>query len=108
MQMIHYLQDAGIKPEVPEIPAVRNDFDGFVEPVRVAFEHEQFVTSKIEKLVRVARDSYDFSGESFITKFIDEQVEEEAYFSRLLAIVEEEGATVFEIENWVAREIAAK
>jgi len=35
-------------------------------------------------------------------------VEEEAYFSRLLAIVEEEGATVFEIENWVAREIAAK
>ena len=27
MQMIHYLQDAGIKPEVPEIPAVRNDFD---------------------------------------------------------------------------------
>ena len=108
MQMIHYLQDAGIKPEVPEIPAVRNDFDGFVEPVRVAFEHEQFVTSKIEKLARVARDSYDFSGESFITKFIDEQVEEEAYFSRLLAIVEEEGASVFEIENWVAREIAAK
>lgn len=47
MQMIHYLQDAGIKPEVPEIPAVRNDFDGFVEPVRVAFEHEQFVTSKL-------------------------------------------------------------
>ena len=107
MQMIQYLQDANIKPDVPAVPAVRNDYDGIVEPVREALKQEQFVTAKIDKLARVARDSYDFPGESFIKKFVDEQLEEEAYFNRLLTIVESKGATVFEVENWVAREIAA-
>lgn len=106
MQMIGYLQDANIKPEVPAIDAVRNDYEGIVEPVQEALKHEQFITGKIDTLARVARDSYDFPGESFIKKFVDEQLEEEAYFSRLLTIVEAKGATVFEVENWVAREIS--
>lgn len=105
MQMIQYLLDANIKPEVPAVKAVSNDFDGIVEPVREALKQEEFVTAKIDKLARVARDSYDFPGESFIKKFVDEQLEEEAYFNRLLTIVEAKGATVFEVENWVAREL---
>lgn len=105
MAMINYLLEAGLRADIPAIAEPRNDFNGIVEPVEAALEHEKFVTSKITKLARVARDTYDFTGESFITKFIDEQLEEEAYFSRLLTMVKRDGATMFEVENWVAREL---
>lgn len=105
LAMIDYLLESDLPLEIPAVPEVQNEFDGVVEPVKLALEHEQMITEKIHKLARIARDNYDFDGESFIQRFVDEQREEEDYFKSLLAVVEAEGATRFEIENWVAREI---
>lgn len=105
LAMIDYLLDADLSLEIPAVPAVENKFDGIVGPVKVALNHEKMITDRIYKLACTARDEYDFAGESFIKRFIDEQLEEEAYFKRLLAVVEAKGATRFEVENWVAREI---
>lgn len=105
LAMINYLLDADLPLEIPAVPEVKNEFTGIIEPVKTALEHEEMVSAKIYKLACTARDDYDFAGESFIKRFIDEQLEEEAYFKRLLAVVEAKGATRFEVENWVAREI---
>ncbi len=43
-----------------------------------AFKHEQYVTGRIHSLVELAQAEKDFATASFLTWFVDEQVEEEA------------------------------
>ncbi|MBL3593883.1 MAG: ferritin [Synergistaceae bacterium] len=43
-----------------------------------AFKHEQYVTGRIHSLVELAQAEKDHATASFLTWFVDEQVEEEA------------------------------
>ena len=43
-----------------------------------AFRHEQYVSGRIHSLVELAQAEKDYATASFLTWFVDEQVEEEA------------------------------
>ncbi|MEX1141251.1 MAG: ferritin, partial [Thermoleophilaceae bacterium] len=104
MMMVQYLLDADEQPTIPGVAAPRADFDGVVEPVRIALEQERRVTDQISGLAAIAREANDYVSEQFIQWFLKEQVEEVATMSDLLAVCERAGDRWSEIEDYVARE----
>ncbi|MDT5228655.1 MAG: bacterioferritin, partial [Mycobacterium sp.] len=53
----------------------------------------------------VARDEADYLGEQFMQWFLKEQVEEMSLMTSLVRVADRAGANLFDLENFVAREI---
>ncbi len=104
MMMVQYLLDADERVVVPGVEAPQVDFADVVEPVRLALEQEQRVTGQISDLVQLAREERDLVGEQFLHWFLQEQREEVASMSALLAVVERSRDNVMLIEDYIARE----
>lgn len=68
---------------------------------------EHAVTEQIDKLVAVACDEGDYLGEQFMGWFLKEQVEAMALMARMLPIADRATANLFELGNFVAREIGS-
>jgi ferritin len=58
-------------------------------------------------LAAAARDEGDYLGEQFMQWFLKEQVEEVALMTSLVRVADRAGANLFDLENFVAREIDA-
>ncbi|SEC69518.1 Ferritin [Rhodococcus koreensis] len=106
LMMVQYLIDNNLQVTVPGIDDVVTDFDSVRAPVALAVERERAVTEQITKLARTARDTGDYLGERFIQWFLEEQVEEVASMHTLLTIVERAGDNLFDIEDFIAREMS--
>ncbi|HZO50609.1 MAG TPA: ferritin [Gaiellaceae bacterium] len=104
MMMVQYLLDADERVVVPGVEPPKVDFADVVEPVRLALEQEQRVTGQISELVQLAREERDLVGEQFLHWFLQEQREEVASMSALLAVVERSRDNVMLIEDYIARE----
>ena len=106
LMMVQYLLDADAEVTIPAVAGPKNDFDGIVEPVRIALEQEKRVTDQIGALSAVARENGDYASEQFMQWFIKEQVEEVATMGDLLAIVTraEKADDPLRAEEWLARE----
>lgn len=108
MMMVQYLLDTDDPIALGAVEAPRNEFADVIEPVALALEQERRVTEQINGLLRIAREESDFASEQFMQWFIKEQVEEIATMSDLLAVVERNRDDVEDIEEYVARELAAE
>ena len=73
----------------------------------MALEQERTVTEQVTRLAGVARDEGDYLGEQFMQWFLAEQVEEVARMTTLVRIAERAGDNLFNLEDFVAREMAA-
>jgi len=105
MSMVQYLLDSDLPVHIPGIDEVRNDFSSVEDVVRLALAQEKTVTVQITALARAARDEGDFLGEQFMQWFLKEQVEEVSSMSTLLTVVQRAGDNLFQIEDFVAREL---
>jgi len=103
MMMVQYLLDANEPVRIPGVEAPRTDFPDAVDPVRVALEQEKEVTAQIADLVRLAREDNELVGEQFLHWFLEEQREEVASMSALLATVERAGDNLLLVEDHLAR-----
>ncbi|SED65390.1 Ferritin [Rhodococcus jostii] len=106
LMMIQYLIDNNLRVTVPGIDDVVTEFDSVRAPIALAVERERVVTEQITTLARTARDTGDYLGERFIQWFLEEQVEEVASMHTLLTIVERAGDNLFDIEDFIAREMS--
>ncbi|PKW13575.1 ferritin [Saccharopolyspora spinosa] len=104
MMIVQYLMDNNIKPTIPAIEQVRNDFTETRELVALALEQEREVTREVETLARTAREEGDYLGEQFMQWFLKEQVEEVSSMSTLLNVVDRAKGNLFDVENYLARE----
>jgi bacterioferritin B len=107
MMLVRHLLDRGIDAEIPGVDAVRNDFDSPRAALSLALDQERGVTEQITGLTAAARDEHDYLGEQFMQWFLKEQVEEVASMTTLLRIADRAGANLFDLENFVAREMAS-
>jgi ferritin len=105
MMMVQYLMDRDVPPLIPAVEMVRNEFDKPLELIELAVAQEQDVTARIERLFKAARDASDFLGEQFVLWFLKEQVEEVSSMSTLLTITERAGHDLFQVEDFVLREM---
>ena len=106
MMIVQYLLDNDVRVAIPGVGEVRNDFEGVREPVELALQQERTVTEEITTLARAARDEGDYLGEQFMQWFLKEQVEEVATVNTLVRIAQRAGDNLFNLEDFVARELA--
>jgi ferritin len=108
MMIVQYLLDNDLPVEISGTDDVRNDFSSVYEPVELALAQERTVTDEIVALARTARAEGDYLGEQFLQWFLKEQVEEVAQMSTLLHVVERAGDNLFQIEEFLAREVVGQ
>jgi bacterioferritin B len=104
MKMVNYLLDRDAKVDFGAIEEPRSEFPDHVAPIHHALEQEKRVTVQINGLFEVARETRDYQSEQFLQWFLEEQVEEEASMSDLLAVAERTRQIPMLLEEYVARE----
>src|ERR1700737_700554 len=105
LMLVQYLLDRDVRVEIPGVGGVRNQFDTPRDALALALDQERAVTEQISGLAAVARDEGDYLGEQFMQWFLKEQVEEMALMTSLVRVADRAGANLFDLENFVAREI---
>jgi bacterioferritin B len=108
MTIVQYLLDRDVRVDIPGVDAVRNTFDTPRDALALALDQERVVTEQVSRLVAVARDEGDYLGEQFMQWFLKEQVEEMALMTSLVRVADRAGANLFDLETFVAREIATQ
>jgi ferritin len=103
MMIVKYLLDADEKVTIPGVDAPQTDFADAVAPVALALEQEKRVTGQIVELVKLARTEGDLVGEQFLHWFLQEQREEVASMTELLAIVERGRDNLLHVEEYLSR-----
>ena len=104
MIMVQYLIDADADIVIPGVDAPQTTFSDVVAPVGLALEQEKRVTDQIVELVKLARNEGELVGEQFLHWFLQEQREEVASMTELLAVVERGRDNLLQIEEWLARQ----
>ncbi len=104
MMIVQYLLDADATVQIPGVPAPQTTFDDERAPVALALEQEKTVTGQIAALVRIAREEDEHVGEQFLGWFLEEQREEVASMSGLLAIIDRATTSnMLLVEDYLAR-----
>src|SRR5918995_2083514 len=103
MMMVQFLLDSGESAVIPGVEAPEAAFADPVAPVRLALEQEKRVTADIVRIAGIAREENDLVGEQFLHWFFEEQREEVASMSGLLAIVERSNDNLLLVEEYLAR-----
>jgi bacterioferritin B len=104
MKMVNYLLDRGATPDIGAIDSPRQSFGDHVEAIKIALEQERKVTVRISELFEIARETSDYQSEQFMQWFLEEQVEEEASMTDLLAVAERTRSVPMLLEEYLARD----
>jgi bacterioferritin B len=104
MKMVNYLLDRNARVDFTEVSRPQTQFADHVAPIKLALEQERQVTVNIADLFQIARETNDYLGEQFLHWFLEEQVEEEASMSDLLAVAERTREIPVLLEEYLARE----
>lgn len=107
MMIVQYFLDRDIDVRVPAAAAPTTEFDDYQAPIELALAQEKVVTEQIVALASSARESGDYLGEQFMQWFLKEQVEEVASMTTLQTIAERANGNLFDLENFVERELNA-
>ncbi|MDD4145216.1 MAG: ferritin [Prolixibacteraceae bacterium] len=93
-KLFKYVNERGGRVELKGIDQMPVEFESVKSVAEMTLEHEQHVTALINNLVDVATEERDHATISFLTWFVDEQVEEEANATEILdnlKLIEGEG-----------------
>ncbi len=114
-KFINYMNERGARVEIKGFENPRNDFESLLDVFEVSLQHERSVTDRINNLMSISHDVKDYAAISFLQWFVDEQVEEEDNFGKLIEKIKlvkdaglymldkEVGARVFVDPNIVAK-----
>lgn len=78
MKFIEHLLDRDGKVVLQDLKQLKTEWRSPLEAFQDAYEHEKFISSKINELTTIAREEKDYSSEPMLAWFTEEQVEEEA------------------------------
>ncbi|WP_424809343.1 ferritin [Rhodococcus sp. 27YEA15] len=106
MMIVQYFLDRDISVELTGVDPAKSQFENAREPIALALTQEKTVTEQIVQLASTAREEGDYLGEQFMQWFLKEQVEEVASMTTLLTIADRAGLNLFDLEDFVAREMS--
>ena len=92
MKFFDHINDRGGTVKLQNLAQLKTEWTSPLEAFRDAYEHEQFVTGKINDLTTLAREVRDYAAEPLLAWFSDEQVEEEATTSKIVDELEMAGS----------------
>jgi len=91
MKFFDHIKDRGGRAELLPLAQPKKEWPSPLVAFQEAYEHEQFITSKINDLVKIAAEEGDHPASVLLHWFITEQVEEEASTSRVAQTLERIG-----------------
>ena len=77
MKFFEFLAEVGEKAVLDAIEKPDSNFGSPLKVAQQVLEHEQFVTSRIHMLYKLATESNEYPTQMFLQWFVNEQVEEE-------------------------------
>ncbi len=83
MKFFNHLIDRGGKVVLKDLKQLKTQWESPLEVFRDAFEHEKFISKKIDDLMASAREEKEFASEPLLAWFTDEQIEEESNASKI-------------------------
>jgi ferritin len=92
MKFFNHLIDRGGKVALKDLKQLKVQWKSPLEVFQDAFEHEKFISKKINDLMSMARQEKEFASEPLLAWFTDEQIEEESNTSKITEQLEMVGA----------------
>jgi ferritin len=83
-KLFDYVLERGGKVALKAIDAPPSEWKSPLAAFEAAYEHEQFITDRINKLAELAVEQNDHAAGVFLQWYISEQVEEEASVDRIV------------------------
>ncbi len=83
MKFFSHVIDRGGKVVLQDLKQLKIQWSSPLEAFKDAYEHEKFISGKINELTTIAREEKDYASEPLLAWFSDEQVEEEANASKI-------------------------
>jgi len=83
-KLYNFIFSRGGRPVYKAIDEPEMEYESVKSIFEAALKHEQYITSCVEKLVKLTREENDLATESLLRWYIDEQVEEEDNVSTIL------------------------
>jgi len=84
LRIFHYISDVDGKALSPGIPQPPAEFDSVQALFEQVYAHEQTVAASIHKLLDISTEENDYTTQSFLQGYINEQREEEALMRTIL------------------------
>ena len=78
MKIYKYINNRGGRVQLNAIEKPQAEWDSPLMAFEAAYKHEQYITGRINDLMKLAVELNDFTTQSFLQWYLDEQVEEEA------------------------------
>ena len=106
MKMYDFVLERGGKIKLKAIETPKHQWKGIIDVFEDILAHEQKITGLINDLVSLGIDERDHATVNFLQWFVDEQVEEEASVSDLLAqlkLVGGNGSGLFMLDRETAQ-----
>jgi len=92
MKFFNHLIDRGGKVALKDLKQLKGEWGSPLEVFQDAFEHEKFISQKINDLMSIARAEKEYASEPLLAWFTDEQIEEESNASKITEQLEMVGA----------------
>lgn len=90
-KVLDYLLDRGGRLELEAVAKPKTQYGSVMEVFQKSLESEQANTRSIHELYRLSVELDDYSTQSFLKWFIDEQVEEERVVADAIGLLEHAG-----------------
>jgi len=88
MKFFKHIVDRGGRVELLAIDKPTSDWASPLEAFKAAYEHELYITGRINNLVKLAAEEGDNAASIFLQWFVTEQVEEEANTFKIVLMLE--------------------
>jgi ferritin len=88
LRFFNHINDRGGRIELLAIDKPQMDWDSPQAAFKAALEHEEFITGKINALVKIAHEENDNAAGIMLQWFVTEQVEEEDSVSKVIDMLE--------------------
>ena len=108
-RLFRYVNETGALAKVGSIDAPPAQFESLEDVFKKTYEHEVFITGKINALANTAFEERDFSTFNFLQWYVAEQHEEEKLFKSVLdkvSLIGAEGRGLFFLDREIG-ELAA-
>ncbi len=106
LKMYDYLLERGGQVKLETVKAPPHQWKNIIDVFEEVLKHEQEVTRSINALMTLAIEEHDHATANFLQWFVDEQVEEEATVSDILAqlkLVGGQGSGLFMLDREAAQ-----
>ena len=92
MKFFNHLIDRGGKVALKDLKQLKTQWKSPIEVFQDAYEHEKFISKKINDLMSIARQEKEYASEPLLAWFTDEQIEEESNANKITEQLEMVGA----------------